>query len=357
MADASRPPPPPSEPIVAGKGANDVEQAQEKTKKPPDRKRISNEDKEDCYKFFETHNFHINSKLPRAGTQRATDLQIFMGEKGLSKSQITLQLKNWKFRKFHFGGESFETDPEKLREQVTANMPTANDEFIKDEVIESMLNKEDKVAGLSACLNPETLPFYKFMQSEDGSSFVQLLSDILDKYVDYLVEAIPSKARLCKKGEEIFQKRRYALKYTEKSRFLEMVNSFEFPTKELRILKKDFGEKRWSFLFLDLETKLHHHWSRTRFLADRKPIQIATECVVSKFALGMVYFTAGVLLRKIGNPKNTKIKNRQKISEAVFQKHSIGQFHAKQAGLPIHTCVVSFGVFFLFAFQSSFQTG
>jgi len=47
MADASRPTPPPSEPIVAEKETNDVEQAQEMTKKPLDRKRISNEDKED----------------------------------------------------------------------------------------------------------------------------------------------------------------------------------------------------------------------------------------------------------------------------------------------------------------------
>lgn len=308
--------------------------------------RITNEKKQACFKFFDEHDYSVNSKLPRSGSEKATALALFMSRQDLSRSQIKTQLQNWKQVKFFHYGSVFEKDPDKLRQQITAGMPTSNTEFITEVVIENILTKSG-MDGLLVKLNPDTQPFLQFMQKKDGSPFVQIFSRILDKYIEYLVDAIPSQARLCAKHEELFEDRRDALIEKELSTFLLMIESFEFPG-ELRTLKTTIDEELWKLVFFDLETKLFHYWTRERFLADRKPIVIATECVVSKFALAMVYFTAGVLLRKIANAMNTKFKSRGKISEDLSKKHNIGRLVAKSKDLPIRICDVSFHDLLLF---------
>ena len=313
---------------------------------PPKKKhRITKEQAAACFEFFDSHKqagkFNRNTKLPVAGSMPLFD--AFLQEQHVSRSQAKPQFSNWKKKTFEYWGEVYNSDPKQIREQILSQMPTSNAEFIKDVLIKNMVSKKPGCATMMRRRYPSTVHFFKFIISEDNTDnpFLAMLLAILNDYVDFLVEVMPTQAKLCEKADTLFKSKRDNMLKRRARSFVDLIKEFDFSENHhLSDLKREFDDAMWMVLFYDMENKLHHYWTRSTFTSGLPPIEIAKESVVIEFARGMVYFTAGVIVKKIGNKANKKYKSRKEISDFVFQTHKICLPVAKQAGLPTDVCEV-----------------
>ncbi|KAL3927060.1 MAG: hypothetical protein SGBAC_013237 [Bacillariaceae sp.] len=195
--------------------------------------------------------------------------------------------------------------------------------------------------GMMPDAHPETVPFYKLInsliKSNTPNPFFPILSNFLNGYVNILVEVMSTLAKLCNDAEEQFYDERLTLKDEKTKEFLKAIESFEFPERLVK-LKNEFGKILWSTLFHDLETKLHYCWCQTHFGVGLPSIEIAQECVIIDMALELVYFTAGVVLQKIGKSANAIFKSKREINTYVHTIHAITLAKAHASGLPTGKC-------------------
>ena len=90
---------------------------------------------------------------------------------------------------------------------------------------------------------------------------------------------------------------------------------------------------------------MFYEWSRTSYIDDLPPIKIVLDANISKYSLGILYYSAGCLLKKITNSCKTQNLERQDISNCIFELHSIGGDEAKAMGLPVDVTNVRY-IFF-----------
>ena len=212
----------------------------------PTTSRINEQQKKACFEFFYVPGrFNRNSKLPQTGGDQLFDQ--FLRQQGLLRTQAVTQFKRWQKVRFEFYGEVFDFDKGKILEHLKSKMPSHKDLIGK--VIDNMLSNVDN-SGKMKIRHPQTEPFYKFIKSQSAKNpFFQILSGVLDGFVDLWAGLVPNKAKLCDDAEDKFYVQRMQMRDRKFDTFYKEIETFDFP-EDMRLLEESFNKLTWMVFFL-----------------------------------------------------------------------------------------------------------
>ena len=298
-------------------------------------KRIQENQKTACFEFFEVKGYNRNTKLPTGGPQFQL-LQTFLKQWELTRQQVKTQFGNWK-EKYEFYGEIYETDSTKLREYIASNTSVESAEFIYD-VTNEMMRDPTKDLPQWFTMAAEEHSFYnEVLPQMTTDPFKSIFCGILDKYIDIATETFPAQAKFCNAADLKFFKKRKEMAKAVFDGFYNLIDTFD----ELLIKEytndRDWGtfkKQTWRLFFYQIEEKMYFKWCRTNVIDGLPPVSIVNKKIVCDYSLGILYYTAGCLLRKIGK---SAIRNpgRKDISNFVAEYHSINVIEAEHAKLPV----------------------
>jgi hypothetical protein len=301
-------------------------------------KRITKEQASNCFKFFDDHSFHRGSTLPRVGGMN--DFDNLLKSSHISRDQAVRQFHNWKKHKYEHWGETYNNDPNELKELLEGHMPVEKTEFLQDllkmmsPVKEGKLEKELTYWNRAGYLHR----FHEIHHLLLEDPFKSIVLSIIDQYVSIGVDTFPEQAKLLKSAETKFYRAKTSMVEDKLGEFLKAVESFDFP----EVLKdfKTLPKLKWRLFYYDLEEKIYYQWCRASFVDGLPPIKIKFENHVSEYALDMLYYTAGFVLQGV-HKSGKRMPETRAIRTALYLKHSIGSQAADTAGLPTGITKVS----------------
>ena len=313
---------------------------------------ITKRQKEACFEFFIKHEFSKAAKLPIGKT---SDLAIafnnFLLTEDLKREQVRKQLLSWKNKKYKFHDCIFKKTPHEIQEIIHSHMPVEKSEFITD-VIEKMMtttNVDGKTEWHTQAAESNTY-FDKVLPKMVVDPFKDIFVFILDQYVSIATTTFPQKATNCKAADLQFEEMKTKMVEEQFEDFNELMLMHDDELDDLKgidskIKCDKIRYRAWKLLYLQIEEKMFYEWSRTSYIDDLPPVKIVLDANISNYSLGILYYSAGCLLKKITNSCKTKNLERQDISNHIFELHSIDGDEAKAMGLPVDVTNVRY-IFF-----------
>ena len=304
-------------------------------------KRITQEQKDACFKFFKETKYNRNSKLPTGGTTSNSMLLNFLETNGISRGQMRTQLNNWKKKKYEFYGEVYETDPVKVRQLIASHLPDDPSDFL-DNVLRKMIATKDTSSKdmWFAIAAKKHEYFNQVLPKMNLEPFKSIFLGILDKYIDIATNVFPKQAKLCCNSDMDFYETKMNMVKDEFEKFHNAIKVYDgkldLDECHDEKIKERKREKKWKMMYAQIEEKLYYEWCLSSYIDDLPPISIViNEGNINKYSCEILYYTAGCVLNKIDQKANRKKETKTKdVCGFLSFLHSIDASEAEEYKLP-----------------------
>ena len=300
------------------------------------RKRINKDQIAACFNFFKQNGYTRNKKIPRGTMKADSSLLKFILEHNLTRDQMKTQLNNYKKKEFEYYGEVYECDPEEARRIISSHLPDEPFDFLKcviNKMIKIPTDAKMKTSPFAVAASvhkyiKDTLP----MMMKDP--FKTVFLDIIEQYIEIGVEVFPEQAKNCDTSDATFYDKKQKMVTDKFVAFYNDIQEYD-DVLNLDATLNDEGKERqrkkcWLRLYLQVEEKLFTEWCHTSYTDELPPIAIVLEGNINRHSFEVIYYTAGIILKKIGA---TKRKETKIISLFLFTDNKILLQTAEDEGL------------------------
>ena len=312
------------------------------------KKKITTEQKEACFDFFVTRKFILNSSLPKGAYDQ--EFNDFRRRHDLSKDQVGRQLKQWKLKKYSHWGDTYNKNEGEMKNIILAHMPENTSEFLQsiiDKMTNMSLNSDESYIWYTAAAT-ENVYVRRMLPKMMNAPFLEIFIAILNSYVDIAVKVFPKQAKRCGDSDvKFYDLKKDMVDEKFKEEFYGKVQQLDEELNLAENLSEETKERKrylcWKVLYLQLEEKMYHEWCRLSYETNLPPIQIVlSEKGIGRYSDGILYYTAGCILKGIVNATARKNKTTRFFRHLIAEDHVITLANAELHKLPYKLTQVRF---------------
>lgn len=280
---------------------------------------------------FEKMNWPLNKPLPRGEGYNSSELGAIAAQFGLKKTQVALQLRNFKDEKYGNTQVKLILEADQLESRMRESLSMTSTDYVcttLERIFDKNSSSSSDFMNFTAVL--DALPdisrgLLKMMVVSPDQTCCTLLADLVDSWVKITAECIPKTAAGLPSAEVEFQKKRRDLKIAFLKRWMEEYGTVGV---ENQLDRKKFGALG-SFLC----NILYLDWSQCSVECEKPQVSFPGESLVGKYARPMVYYVAGWTLVSASQALTIALGKRE-IYFTFARAHTITREQAVQLELP-----------------------